>query len=119
MPETDRSGRVIGVTQDAQGNPIISRMDETTLQESANTGVGQYYRATSDGSELASLLAEIDGLQKAQLQSRQAIRLTERYQIFLALAFVALALAELIPDRISQRVERTWTQRVRPAAREQ
>ena len=109
VPETDRSGRVIGFKQDAQGNPIISRMDEATLQEIAKTGGGQYYRATADGSELASLLAEIDGLQKAQLQSRQAIRLTERYQIFLALAFVALVLAELIPDRISQRAARAWT----------
>ena len=118
VPETDRSGRVIGFKQDAQGNPIISRMDEATLQEIAKTGGGQYYRATADGSELASLLAEIDGLQKAQLQSRQAIRLTERYQIFLALAFVALVLAELIPDRISQRAARAWTLRVRPAVSE-
>ena len=119
VPETDRSGQVTGFKQDAQGNPIISRMDEATLQEIAKTGGGQYYRATADGSELASLLAEIDGLQKAQLQSRQAIRLTERYQIFLALAFMALVLAELIPDRISQRAARTWTQRVRPAVSEQ
>jgi len=116
VPETDQSGRVLGFKQDALGNPVISRMDETVLQETAETGGGKYYRATPDGGELASLLAEIDGLQKAQLQSRQAVRLIERYQIFLALAFAALVLAELIPDRVRQRAARVWSQRLRRRA---
>jgi len=116
VPETDQSGRVLGLKKDAQGNSVISRMDETTLQNIAETGGGKYYRATADGSELASLLAEIGGLQKAQLQSRQAVRLIERYQIFLALAFAALVLAELIPDRVRQRTTRAWLQRVRRSA---
>jgi Ca-activated chloride channel family protein len=102
VPQTDQTGRVIGFKQDSQGNPVISRMDEATLQKVAATGNGAYYRAAADGSELASLLSQIDNLQKAQLQSRQAIRLIERYQAFLALALVALVLAELIPDRLSR-----------------
>jgi Ca-activated chloride channel family protein len=113
VPDTDQSGSVLGFKEDAQGNPVISRMDEKTLQEIAAIGGGKYYPATADGSELTSLLAEIDGLQKAQLQSRQAVQMIERYQIFLALALAALALAELIPDRVRQRAARTWTQRVR------
>jgi Ca-activated chloride channel family protein len=116
VPETDASGRVLGAKQDAQGNPVISRMDETTLQEIAGTGGGKYYRATPDGGELASLLAEIGSLQKAQLQSRQAVRLIERYPIFLALALAALVLAELIPDRVRPRAARAWTQRIRRRA---
>ncbi len=103
VPETDQSGRVVGYKQDAQGNPVISRMDETTLQAIAETAGGQHYRATADGSELASLLAEIDGLQRAQVQSRQTVQMIERYQIFLALAFVALVVAQLIPDRVRER----------------
>jgi len=116
VPETDQAGRVLGFKKDAQGNPIISRMDETTLQKIAETGGGKYYRATADGSEMSSLLAEIGGLQKVQLQSRQAVRLIERYPIFLALAFVALVLAELIPDRVRQRATRAWAQRLRRRA---
>jgi Ca-activated chloride channel homolog len=116
VPETDQSGRVLGFRKDAQGNPIISRMDETILQKIAGTGGGKYYRATADGGELTSLLAEIGGLQKAQLQSRQAVRLIERYPIFLALALAALVVAELIPDRVRQRATRAWTQRIRRSA---
>jgi Ca-activated chloride channel family protein len=110
VPETDSSGRVVGYKQDAQGNPVISRMDEATLRAIAEASGGQYYQATADGSELASLLAQIDGLQKAQLQSRQAVQMIERYQIFLALAFMALVLAQLIPDRIRERMPRKLAQ---------
>jgi Ca-activated chloride channel family protein len=104
VPATDQSGRVIGVKRDAEGNPVISRMDEATLQEVAKVGGGQYYRATPDGSELTSLLTQIDGLQKAQLDSRQTVRHVERYQLFLALASAALVVAEIVPDRLSTRV---------------
>lgn len=104
VPEIDQRGRVVGYKQDAQGNPVLSRMDEATLQAIAAAAGGQYYRATPDGRELASLLAEIDGQQRAQVQSRQTLQMIERYQIFLALAFVALVAAQLIPDRIRERM---------------
>jgi Ca-activated chloride channel family protein len=107
VPETDQSGRVVGYKQDAQGNPAISRMDEATLQAIAAAAGGQYYRATPGGSELASLLAEIDGLQRAQVQSRQTVQMIERYQIFLALAFLALVAVHLIPDRVTARAPET------------
>ncbi|MEZ4769141.1 MAG: hypothetical protein R2844_12045, partial [Caldilineales bacterium] len=48
-------------------------------------------------------LAQIDGLQKAELQSRLAVRRIERYQLFLALALLALIAAELIPDRLERK----------------
>lgn len=116
VPETDQSGRVIGYKQDAQGNPVLSRMDEATLQAIAAAAGGQYYRATPDGRELASLLAEIDGLQRAQVQSRQAVQMIERYQIFLALAFLALVMAQLIPDRVRERAPSEQPRRWRRSA---
>lgn len=99
VPETDQNGNVVGVKRDEQGNPVISRMDEATLQKIAQVGGGKFLRATPAGSELDSLLAEIDGLQKAEIQSQMAVRRTERFQWFLALALLALVAAELISDR--------------------
>ncbi len=86
VPETNPFGQVVGTKTDAQGNPVISRMNETTLQEIAAAGDGRYYRAQADGGELDSLLREIDTLQRAQLQSRVTVRYIERFQIFLGLA---------------------------------
>ena len=69
VPETDANGNIIGYkTDQATGQVAISQLDEATLQAIAQTGDGRYYRATANGSELDSLLAEIDTLQRAQLQ---------------------------------------------------
>jgi Ca-activated chloride channel family protein len=102
VPETDPQGRVIGYKTDVQGNPVISRLDEDTLQAIAQVGAGAYYRANAAGSELDVLLGEIDGLQEAQLQSRLEARPIERYQVFLGLALLALVTSQLIPDRLEQ-----------------
>ena len=99
VPETNQYGEVTGYKRDQNGEMVLSRLDETTLQSIAQTGNGKYYRATADGRELDSLLAEIDDLQRDQLQTRFETTYIERFQIFLALALAALIVAELIPDR--------------------
>lgn len=101
VPELDPFGQITGYKTDENGNVILSQLDESTLQAIADTGSGRYYRATADGRELDSLLAEIDGLQQAQLQSRFETRYIERFQIFLALAVTAMVIGELIPERRS------------------
>lgn len=109
IPEINAQGQVVGYKQDQLGEIVLSRLDESTLQGIAQTGNGKYYRAGADGSELDRLLAEIDGLQKAQLQSRFETRHIERYQIFLALALIVLVAGELIPDRKSRRSASGWS----------
>lgn len=103
VPETDQFGNVTGYKKDAQGNVVISKLDENTLQQVAQIGGGQYFRAGADASELDNLLAEMDTLQKAKLESRFNTRMIERYQGFLLVAFLALVIAELIPDRVREK----------------
>ena len=103
VPETDQFGNVTGYKKDAQGNVVISKLDENTLQQVAQIGGGQYFRAGADASELDRLLAEMDTLQKAKLESRFNTRMIERYQGFLLVAFLALVIAELIPDRVREK----------------
>ncbi|MDX1417421.1 MAG: VWA domain-containing protein [Candidatus Promineifilaceae bacterium] len=103
VPETDPYGEVVGYKRDQNGEVVLSRLDEGTLQGIAQTGNGKYYRATADGRELDSLLAEIDDLQRAQLATRFETTFIERYQIFLALGLAALIISELIPERKAAR----------------
>jgi hypothetical protein len=91
---------------------ILSSLDESTLMTLAQTGNGKYYRASADGAELDLLLAEIDGLQEAQLQTRFETRYIERFQIFLALAVAAMILGELIPDRRVLSGQPSWKARL-------
>lgn len=99
IPDFNEFGEMTGYKTDQAGNVVLSKLDEATLQEIAQTGNGRYFQASADGRELDQLLAEIDNLQKAQLQSRFETRKIERYQIFLLVALLALLIAEFIPER--------------------
>jgi Ca-activated chloride channel family protein len=101
IPEVDQFGEIVGYKKDQQGQIVLSKMDESTLQNIALTGGGKYYRASADGSELDSLLAEINILQKAQLETRFETRYIERYQFFLMFSLLSLIIGELIPERKS------------------
>lgn len=101
IPEYDANGQFSGYKKDQSGQVVLSRLDETTLQQLVQEGHGRYFRATASGAELDALMTELDNLQKAQLESRFQALPVERFQIFLALAVLALLWAELIPDRRS------------------
>lgn len=102
VPQTNEYGEVTGYKVDQNGQVVLSKLDEDTLQAIAKTGHGSYYRAGADGRELDNLLAEIDHLQKAQLQTRFETRFIERFQIFLGLALIFLVISEFIPDRLGK-----------------
>jgi Ca-activated chloride channel family protein len=113
IPITDENGIVVDYKRDQSGEVVLSKLNEDTLQSIAKNGNGKYYRASADGSELQSLLAEIDNLQKDQLQNRIETRQIERYQIFLALALILMVISELIPDRLLQHIFPSWIGRKR------
>jgi Ca-activated chloride channel family protein len=117
VPQTDSNGNVVGYMKDDQGNVVLSSLDENTLQTVAQTGSGKYYLASADGAELDSLLAEIDQLQRAQLENRFEVRKIDRFQIFLALALAALIAGELIPDRRAASTATFWNRARAPFRR--
>lgn len=103
VPQLDVFGRVVGTKLDAQGLPVISKLDEATLQQIADIGGGAYARAQAGGQELDALAAAMAQMQRASVGETQDIRRIERYQLFLALALAALLVATLIPDTIIKR----------------
>jgi Ca-activated chloride channel family protein len=113
IPVMDQNGALVDYKRDQNNEVVLSKLDESTLESISQTGNGQYYRASADGSELHNLLAEIDGLQKDQLQSRIETRHIERYQIFLALALVLLVISEFIPDRLVEKRSPRWMRRIK------
>jgi Ca-activated chloride channel family protein len=104
IPQYNDQGEVIGYKKDQNGEVVLSRLDEATLQQIAQIGGGQYYRATADGSELGALVSELNTLQKGELSSQIETWGIERFQGFLAVALIALVVMELIPDRVRQKV---------------
>ncbi len=111
VPELDRYGNVIGLKTDSRGNQILSRLDEVTLREVAEAGGGIYL---GPGGAAPSIAAEIDALQAARLEHRVETQHIERFQIFLAIAILALIAAELIPESTlggTPRAVRNWLRR--------
>ena len=106
IPEYDNRGEVAGYKKDQNGEVVLSRLDETTLQQIAEAGHGQYYRATASGSEIEALIREMNTLQTAELASVLEVRGIERFQFFLLVGLAALLTAELIPDRVVRHIRR-------------
>ncbi len=106
IPEYDDLGTLTGYKKDRQGETVLTRLDETTLQEIALATGGRYFRASADGREVGFLSDAISDLQKGELESRFETRGIERFQWFLGLAVLALIASELIPDRVSQKSPR-------------
>jgi Ca-activated chloride channel family protein len=100
IPTYDARGNQIGFKQDRAGQTVLSRLDESTLREIATIGNGRYFPATAAGSELDALVQDLSRLQQGEIGSQMEVRRIERFQIFLALALLALIAATLIPDRV-------------------
>jgi Ca-activated chloride channel family protein len=101
IPEYDEAGNQVGVKKDKSGQTVVSTLNEQALRDiSAATGA-QYYPATADGSELDALAAQLNGLQKGDIQRGDAVQRSEQFQWFLAPALLLLIAGEFISDRKS------------------
>jgi Ca-activated chloride channel family protein len=113
IPEYDDLGNLTGYKQGRDGETVLSRLDETTLQEIANITNGRYFRASADGREVGYLVETINELQTSQLESRFETRGIERFQWFLLAAVVALIICELIPDRLGPKTLKPETSNIK------
>ena len=101
IPEYGEFGRTTGSIRDQQGNVVLSRLDEETLQHIANEGGGTYHRFTADGSAIDGLLDDLELLEQDTIAHQVETRRIERFQSFLLVALIVLLISELVPDRVS------------------
>lgn len=99
IPIQDERGFVGGFKKDEQGNLVLSRLDQVTLQEMALKTGGKYYQATTGEMELDKIYNEISGMEKKELQGNLIIQYEERYQFFLLLSLILLLAEFFISDR--------------------
>lgn len=98
IPLTDKNGNVAGYKKDREGRTVLTRTDVAGVRDLASRGGGRLLR--SEGSDLGvqDLVAELDKLQKGDLESRLSVQYDDRYGWFawpaLLLLFAAAALGE-------------------------
>jgi Ca-activated chloride channel family protein len=99
IPIRDRNGNLVEYKKDRSGNPVSTRLDDTTLRRVALATNGKYFQATSAEFELDSIYDDIRDEEKKELQSRLYTRGADRFQYPLAAALILFLAAELTSDR--------------------
>jgi Ca-activated chloride channel family protein len=102
IPVYDANGNQVGYKKDRQGQTIISRLNETMLQQIASAGDGIYIRATTSRDGLDRIFEEIDQLEKAEIETQMFSEYEDRFQYFLAIALLLLVAELLIPQKRSR-----------------
>jgi Ca-activated chloride channel family protein len=85
--------------RDKEGNFIITRLNEQMLNEIAQAGEGNYYRANSPGMGLNSMLAQLRKLDKTEMESTVYSNYEEQFPLFIWIALGILCLDYLLLSR--------------------
>lgn len=92
--------------RDRDGNVVITRLDEVTLQKTSAAGGGIYLRANNAQVGLDELFDEINKMQKTEMDARTFSEYEEQFQYFFAAGLILLLLELLILERKNKYLKR-------------
>jgi Ca-activated chloride channel homolog len=99
IPVIDRQGNQVGFKKDKNGEVIVSKLDEATLEKIALETGGKYYNATNGELELDKIFDEISSMEKKELEGTLVTRYDDRYQWPLLLAMVLITVEFFVSER--------------------
>lgn len=102
IPLYDAAGNQTGYKKDRNGQTVISRLNETMLQQIASAGNGIYVRATTGRDGLNRIFEEINELEKAEIETQMFSEYEDRFQYFIAISLLLLMIELLIPEKRSR-----------------
>ena len=98
-----------GFKKDREGNVIVSRLDESLLQQIAAAGKGIYVRANNSDVGLQKVLDDIGKIQKSEIDNRQYSDYEDLFQYFIALSLIFLIFELFVYDKKNQ-----WFSKFKP-----
>lgn len=99
IPVYDQNGQRVDFKHDRAGSVVVTRLDETMLQQIAVAAGGTYRRATSGGNEIDDIFKELASLEKTEFGVKQVTGFESRYQYPLAAAILLLMIEVLLSER--------------------
>lgn len=96
IPEYNSYGHQVGYRKDRQGNTIITRLDEAMLQRIAAAGNGLYVRANNSNVGLEKIYADINKMDKSEIEAKVFTDYEDQYQWFVGAAIVLLLVEILV-----------------------
>jgi len=107
IPVLNRKGERVGYKKDDNGEVIVTKLDEVTLQKIAQITGGKYYRATAGEMELDRVYEEISKMEKKELQGRLLMQYEDRFQFPLLLAILFIVIEFFVSERSKKKIEVT------------
>ncbi|MFM7216426.1 MAG: VWA domain-containing protein [Bacteroidota bacterium] len=95
-----------GFLKDKEGQTVLTKLDEVTLQKIAAESKGIYIRSTQADDGLDELLKQIGRMEKKTFGTKQYTDYEDRFQFFLAAALLALLLESVLGERKSAWIRR-------------
>ncbi len=102
IPVFNSRNQLTGYKKDKQGNAIISRLNETMLQQIAAAGDGKFVLASNRSGGLEQILEEISKLEKAEFETKMFSDYEDRFQYLIAISLFLLVLEFLLFERKSK-----------------
>ena len=99
-----QNGKQVGFHTDSAGKTVISKLNEDMCKEIAAAGEGTYVRATNANSGLNIVMAQIDKIQRKTIDSKSFKNFEDRFQFFIAIAFLLLIAEYFVSNRKSTRL---------------
>lgn len=100
------SGRVVDFKRDRAGSIVLTKLDESMLQQIAAATGGTYRRATGGGNEILDIFGELEKLEKTELGTMQIGGFEDKFQYPLAAGLLFLLLEALMSERRGALVNR-------------
>ena len=94
-----KRGQMLGYRKDKEGNTVVTKLNETMLQQIAASGEGTYVRANNSRTGLNALMDELEGMEREEFGSKMFTSYEDRFQYFVAVALLLLIIELLLPSR--------------------
>src|SRR5690606_887814 len=92
---------------DQNGNPVVSKLNESYLRSIATAGRGSYILLRNTDEAAGKLVQEINGMEQKQLGAVTFGSYSSYFQYFLVVALLALLVSLLLPESSYQRKLKT------------
>ncbi len=102
IPVYNKAGKQIGYKKDRNGNTVLTKLDEATLQEITSKGNGEYYKGSNTENELEMVYNDLAKLQGSEYGATKITEYEDRYYYFLIPAVILLFLELFVNDKKSK-----------------
>ena len=88
-----------GFKKDAEGNTVVTKLDQKMLTEISAAGNGVYVRANNTEAGLNTVMAQLEKMQRSQMGSKHYTDYEDRFQVFLLLSIILVVTELLLTER--------------------